>query len=356
MRRLLTVVGLGLALAGCAPWGSSPEPVTLDSEYFEVVPLGSHRFPAGTDTFPGEGLLLSPHYMVRLERIEVTDVAPEGSTWGPDHASSRPKAAAAGHEFVIVRVAFDWNLVRWRPTVATTPDPDYVSLSISIGEREQAFDELPSSGYELIVSAPEGAKVWLRVTDAGRTQSLNLRDGARGDDAHEGFYTRAKVTLSPADYTGTGVVTAFGMSRPLEIKISVYAAVLVLWTPALGWLDDADDRWLHVTIGTISSNALIPEELGQFPVDLDLDLGRTFTLILPDGTEVAPASSATVDVSIHTPLDGVSVAFPVTADFQGGTLVVTPEGEMTALFKDAQPEVTWSQRPAPGELAVQVST
>src|SRR5690606_2590128 len=83
MRRLLTVVGLGLALAGCAPWGSSPEPVTLDSEYFEVVPLGSHRFLAGTDTFPGEGLLLSPHYMVRLERIEVTDVAPEGSTWGP---------------------------------------------------------------------------------------------------------------------------------------------------------------------------------------------------------------------------------------------------------------------------------
>src|SRR5690606_9638946 len=140
----------------------SPEPVTLDSEDFEVVPLGSPRFLGGTDTFPGEGLLLSTHYMVLLDRIEIMHVAPEGSTWGRDHASSRPKAAAAGHEFVIVRVAFDWNLVRWRPTVATTPDPDYVSLSISIGEREQAFDELPSSGYELIVSAPEGAEVWLR--------------------------------------------------------------------------------------------------------------------------------------------------------------------------------------------------
>lgn len=355
MRRLLTVVGLGLALAGCAPWGSSPEPVTLDSEYFEVVPLGSHRFPAGTDTFPGEGLLLSPHYMVRLERIEVTDVAPEGSTWGPDHASSRPKAAAAGHEFVIVKVDFDWELVRWRPTSGTAPDPDHVSLSISIGEREQAFDELPAWGYELIVSAPEGAEVWLRVTDAGRTQSLNLRDGSRGDDAHEGFYTPAEVTLSPTEYTGTGVVTAFGMSRPLEIEISVYSADLVLWTPALGWLDDADGRWLYLTISMIDSDALIPAELNQFPVDLDLDLGRTFTLILPDGTEVAPASPATVDVPAHVALNPIPVVFPVTADFQGGTLVVTPEGKMTALFTDARPEITWSQRPTPGELAVTVS-
>src|SRR5690606_30410457 len=203
MRSLRTVAGLGRALAGRAPWRSSPDPVTSESEYFEVGPLGSHRFLAGTDTFPGEGLLLSPHYMVRLERIEVTDVAPEGSTWGPDHASSRPKAAAAGHEFVIVKVDFDWELVRWRPTSGTAPDADHVSLSISIGERAQACEELPGWGYGLVVSAPEGAEVWLRVTDAGRSQSLNLRDGSRGEDAHEGFYTPAEVTLSPTEYTGT---------------------------------------------------------------------------------------------------------------------------------------------------------
>jgi len=85
---------------------------------------------------------------------------------------------------------------------------------------------------------------------------------------------------------------------------------------------------------------------------------RRQELGLRDGTrrDEIPARGDLVIGDLTSDFDGFTVAFDIPADMTGGTLVVHPEGKMTAVWSDTEAGAKWSKKPKAGEFDIVFTT
>jgi len=309
-------------------------------------------FEVGDGTFAGDnagGKLISPHYTVVLEDVLVTDRVPADVATGLDLGDG-PVAAADGYEMMLVKLSPDDNI--W--TDNGSPLLKGVSAAIRIDDRDVKLEKLPDSVTSVAMSVPKGKPVSLRVTDAGRTQSLNLRDGKPGPDVHPGFADIVSGSLS-IDYRKSGTASsAGGYRRPLEVTVRLYNASRHPWTPQTGWAKDGR-RWVYLGGLSISSDGSIFDlAKREFSAEYKLDIAKTFTLQLPDGTSIRPVKGGTVNTFVSVVQNLPPLVFDVPATFITGKLRIAPDGQIAAQWRDGDQPASWTKKPPAQEYPIKL--
>lgn len=155
---------------------------------------------------------------------------------------------ATGTELLVVELAEDPTPVR------TWGDRDGFSLAVSTGadSRKVAVPGVDSRAGVLAVSVRIGGHPVLRVTDAGRTQSLDLVSGRRGPDAIAGYYptVAGHATTDSSRYTtlrlnGAAVAQQDPADRTATLGLGDADITLEPWVAGLGWAKPGR-AWLSV--------------------------------------------------------------------------------------------------------------
>ncbi|AZM48050.1 hypothetical protein DMB38_21680 [Streptomyces sp. WAC 06738] len=177
----------------------------------------------------------------------------------------------------------------------------------------------------LVANVPKGAPVDLVLIEEGRTQSLDLRTGRRGDDAVAEL--QRPVLAGPREavrWTVTVRIAFAGEAAPRvdEKRLGWEARKadapdgetgsglrLVPYSPGAGWAPEGK-MWLE--LGGVWG---AEEEWFRY----DTDEKRSYAVEAADGTAYRGRH-----------YDGsFTVVFLVPADFRSGTLRITPQGEAT---------------------------
>jgi hypothetical protein len=178
------------------------------------------------------------------------------------------------------------------------------------GEARTLDSHSPSGRRTLLVVAPVGAPIQLVVTDQGRTQSLDLRTGKRGD-AVAGFYTayaaddlelRSERRMDP----DAGTLFASG------------DLFLAPWTPANGWAPSGK-AWLVFDTGMF--------QILGWVKDSTLDVKRSFSVVAGGRTYPAQADNPTLYAAASAASGRTLIAFAVPAGLRSGTLRLTPHAK-----------------------------
>lgn len=166
--------------------------------------------------------LAGPHFAASFDRAGTCTTTPRG---GP----------AAGHEL----------LVLGRSTTDEATGGDFgdgagqVRFAISLDGRTAQLPQVPLPSHDVVVSVPTGHDAFLTVSDAGRAQSLSLRNATRGPDAVQGYYTRGEVTVHGDRSAQTGIFAVRGgptrYAFTLGVDTSRTRAALRPWEPVQGW-------------------------------------------------------------------------------------------------------------------------
>jgi hypothetical protein len=204
------------------------------------------------------------------------------------------------------------------------------------------------------LSARPEAQVRLRVADAGRTQTLDVRTGTRAADAIPGYYRPTTRELDLDRRLPAGIIVR-GVPYPLLLKVTepililckAYA-VLAPWTPQQGWASPGH-AWL-----VLPSPVLDEQSPSQAPlVRLTVNEPAVFHVRLPDGTLIPEVGGRRTMASSDGMLDRnpADLVFTVPAGFTSGTyLVDLSRAPVTAVFSDGDLPAHW--RPAPPVIAI----
>jgi hypothetical protein len=286
-----------------------------------------------------------------LQLDNPSPTAPVGRT------SARPAApvkASAGRELVVVQ------LDSWTPDKAGRrpwDKPNDATVSVAVGDETVPVKEQLDILDVLIVSASKGAPVLVKVTEYGRTQSLDLRTGAPGPDRLAEMSGPRDLAV-PVDYTADGTVSSHGITRPFHVHLSGAKGELQPHLKEVGWAS-LGRQWMlvpiHVTTNGIPDSGAPP---GWFWVGFMMNTAKSFTVVLPSGERVAPRLAPQVDLKIG--LQGVeegsaSIIFEVPASITGATLHITLTGTMTALFRNGQFATRWNKTPPPADTSLTAS-
>jgi hypothetical protein len=322
----------GPAGCGAVPSGDpSPEPKPVD--YVELVENS-----ASTVTVPGaqrveaaSAWLASPHYVAKFAWVATVDALDAQSA--PVVGARRPVRSAPGHDLVLAGLDLFATTAAW-------DDPDAkVTTAIAVGDHTVALKAVPEPGDVLAVSAPEGTPVLLRIVDANRSFSYDLRTGRPGKDP---YWWRSGT--AEGSYRGTGRLAVAPRSRTMSVTMGLGGLSLGPWVPSKGW-SRPGRAWLLLTRVTVSSNALSADFERGFPVTFSLDTVRTFAVTLPGGTRLAPVRAQIEAAVGANAIRGVSVLFDVPVGFRQGRLRLTPDGPIVAQFSTAKIPLTWRVPP-----------
>lgn len=313
----------------------------------------------------GSGFLTGPHFSVRLA-WRATGPAVTEQAVGP-LASIDPTRAADGEEVLVVAVDPSPRGGQWelgddaKPTAELVAADRVTALELLPLADSETIAPIPQGGALVVASVPTGAPVTLRVTDAGRTQSLDVRTGRLGEDAIAAYYRpntqelsqstelTAAVTSSPYGTDPTPLTMAF---EPAAGSPGHPIAMLAPYRPAAGWARP-NRAWLTVPRPAVATGPRLDAPF----YTLAIDDPTVFALRLPDGTMVpALPGSSTMYVSVEdlTPnLGRADVVFDVPADFRVG-VVVTSLGAapVTASYGDAKRAGHWAPAPPAVETPI----
>jgi hypothetical protein len=160
--------------------------------------------------------------------------------------------AAPGHELVLVATPLANNT----ESQVFEGRADRIEIVVNGRARPFAFEGPPMLWHGVVVaSVPTGAHPILRITDAGRPQSLDLVTGRRGPDAITGYYPiRSGSGDVDPDHSGPwvrlsgpGAAGLTGESRLASIYVSDVDYTLWPWLPNHGWAG-AGRLWLDLDV------------------------------------------------------------------------------------------------------------
>jgi len=312
LRPLMTLTMLAVAAAGCTTPQPEPEP-TPSGPAAEVVAADYVRMAlsAPSDTSPllqqkhpltpADAVIIGPEYVTAfdwtatVQRIDADDAIRMGLPGAI--------AAPSGTELFLAHVARPLPRPVGKAGVLTP------ATQVVVGGQTRPSSVRFGRDGVLIVSVPTGAPVLLKMTDKGRTQTLDLRSGKRGSDANPLFYTR----YSMKDFD---VWTNIQPPEPGRIGMSGSLALLP-WTEDHGWAP-AGKAWLRF-------EGFLYQMLADTDGSVTLDMSRSITVTV--GGKAYPASAERrllaanlTGTSTPEPLD---IAVPV--DFRTGTLRLNPK-------------------------------
>jgi hypothetical protein len=228
---------------------------------------------------------------------------------------------------------------------------------VEVGQDDDAID-MPGPGEAVVAVVPRGESARLVVGDLGRTQSIDLRTGERGDDAIEGFYTDVGQVVEHT-YTGSGtlppLIPPIALPPPYppiesppvasDVEIGIDAVLRRPWVPGAGYA--ADGRaWLmfETTVQVVPTGASVCGVFLQLPAEL------TFTLVDEAGRQLRPQPGFVGE------LPSSVVVIDVPADFTTGTLRIDPGA--SPLLDTPPVDMTpcaWVTPPPAGTLALHLS-
>ncbi|MCC3762270.1 hypothetical protein K3N28_04195 [Glycomyces sp. TRM65418] len=203
-----------------------------------------------------EGLLIGPHFALRVECVASFDAIPEGFQLeyllGEDTSLYSPEP---GHEFTLVQFAPDPGVEVPYPN----DDLSGLSATLSIGDRTWDFEgEAPVPGAVYFTVAEKDAAVTLEVVDNERTQTMDLRARTK-EGLIQALYhgSTFEVNTDPA----TGSVDGYTTSGSYEYwfddwKYSTqFTVTREVFEPGTGWVAEPDRAVLGVEFGWLHSGS-----------------------------------------------------------------------------------------------------
>jgi hypothetical protein len=337
----VTALLAALVLAGCKPSVEAGSAQTKPADFVHLaktitpVPIkGAREIPAD------QSLLVAPHAALKFRWVAVVSEIRTSEAEILKLGRTRVRAAP-GHEFVVAWLSDD-------PVSPPYPDgKGTATASVVVGDRTTALSGVPASMDAIAVSVPNGSPAVLRIADAERTFSYDLRAGQRGDDAVAAYYQARSGSIS-GDYDQSGRVAYRTDARELRVRVYLQKFFVEPWLPGSGWA--APNRaWLLLADVSLDTDALAADPgKREFPVRMSIDVAKTFSVTLPDGQQVRPQTRL---IGVSTVgAASISIVFDVPAPFRNGTLNITPDGPMNALYQGITPAITWSRPPAPGQF------
>ena len=228
-----------LLAAGC---GGDPEPAPaqpraaagVDADFAVLVPTSGHaaELPGARTLDPAVARLRGPHFaysVTAVGRVAGPVPAEVAAGIGLDAGA----APAAGGELLLV------DLARTEGEPALLPGQGE-ELGLEVAGRPVPVPPPGDLTGTIAVSVPAGARPVLRITDAGRTQSLDLRTGRRGPDAVRAYYPvrRGAADTDGQQPTGlrlSGPGVAGQTDRVASVQLDETRAELLPHRVGSGW-------------------------------------------------------------------------------------------------------------------------
>ncbi|MEV0645207.1 hypothetical protein AB0I28_08075 [Phytomonospora sp. NPDC050363] len=350
--RALCLLAFAVVFTGC---GRAPADLRSPADFWFVAEADGSLAPtldadgAGDLVFATSGtagLLIGADFYLKQRAVSVTGEVSAGDA--DRYGLPGPLLAPAGYEILLTQVATS-QCSDWR-------DNGGAPVSrLAVGERTVELSDPLECGDLLAVVVPAGAPVALSVSTAGRSQTLNLRDGTRAGEVAE-FYGFAEYVAFTGAYEASGDVTAKGVTRDVSLSLGFATASRGPWDRVAGKWAAEGKVWLRLGL-TCSSNAywgFSPDVAKHEPaVEWRLAVRDSYSLAVA-GETVRPANDDVDDLSDRAG-QGATCAGPVfeiPAGAGGATLGVHPDGPMRAIWSDAEAATRWSKPPAPAEYAV----
>jgi hypothetical protein len=242
---------------------------------------------------------------------------------------------------------------------------DKVSARVLIDRVSRPLPNLPTSG--LVISVPVGHPAILQVTDDGRTQSMDLRTGQRGDDAIAGYYHPHDLIIKSAKYDAKGRASFLGAGLDVGVQLSLeqLRGSVQPWIPGRGWAPDGK-AWLelsgsHLRTWTTLSEKLTASNVWAFLTIYWIDENRSFALTTGTGASIRPVKMPTPRVNDFFPIGSdLTLEFLVRDSFTAGDLYFRPVGQFypggTRKWQPGAPGVpfVWSTRLAARHTALKL--
>jgi hypothetical protein len=344
--------GEGVTASPSAPASPTPSDTTIPADWF-----GSANGPGllaagmpGAVQLPRPSVVKGPHFVYAFGTVAVMRQLP-----GPlaDAFGLDPGATPApGRELVLVQTV--------APPAGDSPFsdeglelPDRVEIVSAPGINLTPIfrRDAPAGVYGF--SVPIGAHPTLRVTDEGRTQSIDLRTGRLGRDVVPGAYAQREGRFTKSGepsqkewiylrMSGGGSSSVPASRRYVGAYMTSATAATSPWDDDLGWAP-AGRTWL-VLEPSVSAG-----QVQGFELELEITLAAaSFRVTGPDGktypvkgdsataTPIAEASTS-LTAAVPAGLTSVTVRFyPVaTATGEKGKVTLTPylHGPQKAVLK-----------------------
>ncbi len=277
--RLLALLVVVPVAAGCVsrsalhPTGGSTGrssgliSVPAPAELAIAVSGGGDKVAADTwKAFPADASLRGPHFTVRVAGSAVlTEVTGEllrnSEMRVPDLPGSGELSTtqalrpAKGYELLLAPLITDGR---------TAYDDDaQVSYAVLADGVSHPITAGPAVvGRAVLASVPVGAPALLAVTDAGRTQTLDLRTGVRAQTVPLEYPERDGISDGMQDLFLPGTKAANVSTADAYYGLSVHARLLP-WSPGKGWAPDGQG-WLELDIeSTLGVQGHIVVDLGK---------------------------------------------------------------------------------------------
>jgi hypothetical protein len=160
--------------------------------------------------------------------------------------------AAPGHDLVLMATPLGYN----SESQVYQGRPDKIEIVVNGAAKPLTLDgDIALWHGVIVVSVPTGAHPLLRVTDAGRPQSLDLVTGRRGPDAVAAYYPiRTGSGDVDVDHSGPwvrlsgpGATGLTGQDRLTSVYVSDVDYTLWPWLPSRGWAP-AGRVWLDLDV------------------------------------------------------------------------------------------------------------
>lgn len=349
----LTACGGGKPATSASSPSASPTPTgpkTAPADYVAAVDQSDTTLMSSAVS-DEHNFVIGPKFMLETQYAGVVTEIPDTSA----ETLGLPGALkpAAGHEFVVT--TFSSSTTYSQTVVAggelpggspSTVDPD--EAVVVDGKVHELSTSV--SGGTLIVSVPTGHKAYLRLTQGGRSQSVDLRTGQRVSDSLTPYY--------PYQHMHRGKMADHwdGTAFPVGVRVAVTSVggELSPFAPKAGWAAKGK-AWIYVDLRAVSvcsKNA--PDCEVKVP-------RRDFALVLPDGRTVrakagqaSMTTAATSDVS-YDPTNASSkgsgtFGFEVPAKTRKVTLSITFGGRVTLLKGKRKLHIPMGRAPGPARV------
>lgn len=305
---------------------------------------------AGNGDLVGLSVRFKLRWRVTTDRLPASAVRLlKPNTTGP----VSPILAPAGRELVAVQVDSGApDKFGRQPGGEVASD---AAVSLVVGDQTVPVNEKLENLDVLIVNAPKGAPVLVKLTEYGRTQSMDLRTGAPGPDVVPGMTGPRDLTV-PVAHTTEGTVTSGGVTRPFKVGIEGMKGELQPYLTGLGWAAPGR-QWMVVRVRASGDGAPVNAPPNWFWVTFVFDAAQSFTVALPSGERVSPRSAPPVEMkpnfSTGSQSATVTAVFDVPAGVTAATLRVTVTGTTKALYGNGQePVIRWNRPTTPVDVAV----
>lgn len=327
----LALIPVLMTLAGGQDDNSGDDPYDLPVKPADFIGYDIYGATTGAKQLPdGTGYLSGPDFDVGFGTLEISPY------------SELDFHAAAGHEFL--------RLTARNPGNGDSSTDD-VNAQVVVDGKAHSVDlnKIEQSG--LIVSVLKGHTAALRITDQGRTQSLDLRTGKLGPDAIKGYYPETVLTWPNSDYSGAGDTTVDGCRRATTLSLSFSSddTAVLPWGPDVGWAQPGH-AWLPISYLTIMRPVSVPDydTIADMPPSCGIDREFDWDLAASVGVQTPQGEAAPVKVIPDSSGSGGTLVFDVPDTLTSGTLVVHP----AISYEDggAEHPANWTTAPSSARL------